>query len=153
MFSVSAWTLSRTGHATEARAVLDELLQRRRANPTGVMAGYWTTLAALALERIGLSGPLAALGEPGGSRFLEVALAIDEGRYADGRRLSGRSAPRSSRPRRASSPPVRRHRRGSRTRRRRTGSAPACFSRGLNAVARLRELDAETSSRIRSGGT
>ena len=84
MFSVSAWTLSRTGHATEARALLDELLQRRRANPTGVMAGYWTTLAALALERIGLSGPLAALGEPGGSRFLEVALAIDEGRYADG---------------------------------------------------------------------
>ena len=35
MYSVSAWTLSRTGHATEARALVDELLQRRRANPTG----------------------------------------------------------------------------------------------------------------------
>ena len=79
MFSGAAWTLSRTGHATDARALLDELLQRRRANPTGIMAGYWTTLAAPALERIGPSGLLAPLGEPEGSRFLEVALAIDEG--------------------------------------------------------------------------
>ena len=93
------------------------------------MAGYWTTLAALALERIGLSGLLAALGEPEGSRFLEVALAVGEGRYADGAKALGEIGAPQLEARRASSPPVRRQQRGSRTRPRRTGSARACFSR------------------------
>jgi class 3 adenylate cyclase/tetratricopeptide (TPR) repeat protein len=82
-FASAAWTLARTGHNAEAEALLDELLSRRQVNPTGVMPGYWTTFVALALERIGRRGALAGLDEPEGSRFLEAALAIDEGRFAD----------------------------------------------------------------------
>jgi hypothetical protein len=63
--------------------LLDDLLDRRRANPHGFMPGYWTLLASLALERIGRSGALASLDEPAGSRLLEAALAIDSGRFGD----------------------------------------------------------------------
>jgi len=81
--AVAAWTLVRTGHDSEAGALVDELLELRRANPTGVMPGYWMTYLALTLERIGRPRSLARLDEPPGSRFLEVALAIDSGRPAD----------------------------------------------------------------------
>ena len=54
--AVAAWTLVRAGHDDEAGALLDELLERRRANPTGVMPGCWTTYIALTLERIGRPG-------------------------------------------------------------------------------------------------
>ena len=47
------------------------------------MPGYWMTYLALTLERIGRPRSLASLDEPVGSRFLEVALAIDSGRPAD----------------------------------------------------------------------
>ncbi len=63
--------------------MLDDLLDRRRANPHGFMPGYWTLLASLALERVGRSGALASLDEPLGSRLLEAALAIDSGRFGD----------------------------------------------------------------------
>jgi tetratricopeptide (TPR) repeat protein len=81
--AVAAWTLVRTGHGEEAASLVEELLELRRANPTGVMPGYWIAYVALTLERIGRPGELAALDEPAGSRFLEAALAIDSGRFAD----------------------------------------------------------------------
>ena len=81
--AVAAWTLVRTGHHDEAAALADEVLERRRANPLGVMPGYWTAYVALVLEGIGRQGALAELDEPPGSRFLEVALAIDTGRFDD----------------------------------------------------------------------
>jgi hypothetical protein len=71
----------RSGSEAEASALLDEILARRRANPTGVMAGYWTALSALSLERLGRRGEILALGEVEGSRFLEAALAIDDDRF------------------------------------------------------------------------
>ena len=80
-FAVAAWLLVRCGHDAEAAALADELLARRPANPTGVMPGYWTTYLALTLDRLGRRGGLAALEEPEGSRFLEAARAIDEGRF------------------------------------------------------------------------
>ncbi|HET9242349.1 MAG TPA: AAA family ATPase [Gaiella sp.] len=83
VFSGAAWILARTANEVEAAEVLDELLARRRANPTGLMAGGWTVHVALALERLGRSGELVALGEPSASRFLEAALGIDEGRFED----------------------------------------------------------------------
>ena len=73
--AAAAWTLARAGRADEASSLLDDLLDRRRANPHGFMPGYWTLLASLALERIGRSGALASLDEPAGSRLLEAALA------------------------------------------------------------------------------
>ena len=47
------------------------------------MAGYWSTLIALTLGRIGRRGALVGLGEPEGSRFLEAGHAVDEARFAD----------------------------------------------------------------------
>jgi hypothetical protein len=47
------------------------------------MAGGWTIHMAFALEQVGRSGELVALGEPPASRFLEAALAVDEGRFED----------------------------------------------------------------------
>jgi class 3 adenylate cyclase/tetratricopeptide (TPR) repeat protein len=85
-FAVAAWLLAHTGHAAEAEELLDELLTRRKENPTGVMPGYWTTYLALTLDTIGRRGSLRVLDEPEGSRFLEVGLAIDEGRFGDAAR-------------------------------------------------------------------
>ncbi len=82
-FATAAWLLARTGRSADASALLDELLARRRANPTGIMPGYWTTYAALTSATIGQRGAIRSLDEPEGSRFLEAALAIDEGRFAD----------------------------------------------------------------------
>jgi tetratricopeptide (TPR) repeat protein len=81
--AAAAWTLARAGRADEASSLLDDLLDRRRANPLGFMPGYWLLLAALALERVGRAGELASLDEPPGSRFLEAALGIDSGRFGD----------------------------------------------------------------------
>ncbi len=81
--STSAWTLARAGDAAEAASLLDDLLARRRANPGGLMPGYWLTFASLALQRVGRSGALASLDEPHGSRFLGAALQIDSGRFED----------------------------------------------------------------------
>jgi tetratricopeptide (TPR) repeat protein len=85
-FAAAAWMLARAG-ADDAAPLLDEFLERRRRNPGGVTPGYWTIYAALALDRLGRSGELAALGELPGSRFLEAALALDSGRYAEGAEL------------------------------------------------------------------
>ncbi len=80
--ATAAWLLVRTGHDDEASALVDELLERRPANPTGVMPGYWVTYLALTLERLGRRGAVAALDEPPGSHFLAAGVAIDEGRFA-----------------------------------------------------------------------
>jgi tetratricopeptide (TPR) repeat protein len=82
-WSTAAWLLAQTGHEDEAGRLVDELLERRRANPRGVMPGYWITQLALALERLGRSGELETLAEPPGSRFLLAARAVDEGRFDD----------------------------------------------------------------------
>ena len=79
--ATASWTLARAGYSDEAGALLDDLLRRRRENPTGVMPGYWILVAALALERVGRSGALGALAEPEGSRFLSAALSVDSGRF------------------------------------------------------------------------
>ena len=79
--SGAAWTLTRVGDEEGARALLDELLDRRRANPRGVMPGYWFAFIALALAGLGGSGVLAELDEPPGSAWLEAGLAIDDGRF------------------------------------------------------------------------
>jgi hypothetical protein len=78
---VAIWTLTRVGDEEGARALLDELLERRRANPLGVMPGYWFVYVALALAVLGRSGALADLDEPPGSAWLEAARAIDGGRF------------------------------------------------------------------------
>ena len=78
---VAIWTLTRVGEEEEAQALLDELLERRRANPRGVMPGYWFVFVALALVVLGRSGALAELDEPPGSAWLEAARAIDDGRF------------------------------------------------------------------------
>ena len=80
-FAVAAWLLARIGRASDAETLVDDLLARRRANPTGLMPGYWTTYVALTLDAIGRRGALRALDAPEGSRFLEAALAIDDGRF------------------------------------------------------------------------
>ena len=86
-FAVASWLLVRTGNAADAEALLDELLARRRANPSGLMPGYWTSYLALTLDAIGRRGALRTLDEHEGSRFLEAALAIDDGRFADAARI------------------------------------------------------------------
>ena len=83
VLSQAAWTLARTGYDAEAGGLVDDLVHRRKANPKGVMAGYWTLFTALSLERIRRPGVLARLDERPGSRFLEAALAIEDRRFAD----------------------------------------------------------------------
>jgi class 3 adenylate cyclase/tetratricopeptide (TPR) repeat protein len=80
--SLCAWTFVRCGAADEASALLDELLTRRRERPWGVAPGWWTVALALTLERLGRSGELLALPEPGESRFLGAAREIDAGAFA-----------------------------------------------------------------------
>ena len=106
----AAWMLVRVGEQDEAGTLLDRLLERRRSNRLGFSAGWWSMYAALALERMGRTGTLAALGERPGSAFLAAALEIDAARFPTPPRRSGRSGRRSSRPRRGSSrhvPPTR----------------------------------------------
>ena len=83
VFSMAAWLFARTATTHEAGLLVDEVFARRRGNPRGVMAGYWSTLIALTLGRIGRRGALVGLGEPEGSRFLEAGHAVDEARFAD----------------------------------------------------------------------
>jgi hypothetical protein len=130
----------------EARGLLDDFLARRRGNPRGVMPGYWTVFAALALERVGRSGTLAELGERPGPRFLEAALQIDARRFTDAaatlREIGARQLEAEALVLAA-----------------RSGDGAALgrareLLRGLGAAARLRELDdamADVSSR--SGGS
>ncbi len=80
--AAAAWMLARAGDA-DAGLLVDEFVERRQRNPGGLIPGMWTVHAALALDRLGRRGELAALGERPGSRFLEAALAIDSGRYVD----------------------------------------------------------------------
>ena len=79
----AAWMLVRVGEQDEAGTLLDRLLERRRSNHLGFSAGWWSTYAALALERMGRTGTLATLGERPGSAFLAAALEIDVARFAD----------------------------------------------------------------------
>ncbi|HET9286729.1 MAG TPA: hypothetical protein VFO26_04145, partial [Gaiella sp.] len=132
---------------------LDDLLDRRRANPHGFMPGYWILLASLALERVGRSGALGSLDEPPGSRLLEAALAIDTGRFGDAAKvLREIGAPQleaevrvlEARELRAAGAATAAERRLARARE---------LLRGLDAIARLRELDSETEATSRSGGT
>ncbi len=151
--AAAAWTLARAGRADEASSLLDDLLDRRRANPHGFMPGYWILLASLALERVGRSGALGSLDEPLGSRLLEAALAIDSGRFGDAAEvLREIGAPQleaevrvlEARELRAEGDEAGADRRLARARE---------LLRGLDATARLRELDAETEATSRSGGT
>ena len=75
--------LVRVGDHDGAGTLLDRLLERRRSNKLGLAAGWWSTYGALALERIGRAGTLAALGERPGSAFLAAALEIDAARFSD----------------------------------------------------------------------
>jgi tetratricopeptide (TPR) repeat protein len=139
-FAIAAWILARTGHDADAGALLDELLERRRANPNGIMPGYWTTLSALAFERIGRPGALAVLDEPEGSRFLEAGLAVDQGRFVDAARvLEEMGAPQLE----AEARILAARDSGDDTHLARARE----LLRGLGATARLRELDAASSSR------
>ena len=151
--AAAAWTLARAGRADEASSLLDDLLDRRRANPHGFMPGYWILLASLALERVGRSGALGSLDEPPGSRLLEAALAIDSGRFGDAAEvLREIGAPQleaevrvlEARELRAEGDEAGAERRLARARE---------LLRGLDATARLRELDSETEATSRSGGT
>jgi class 3 adenylate cyclase/tetratricopeptide (TPR) repeat protein len=147
VFSGAAWILVRTANEAEASELLDELLARRRTNPTGMIAGAWTAYTALALERLGRSGELAALGEPSVSRFLEASLAIEDGRFADAAETLGAiGAPHLE---------AEAHVLAARTRREAGDDAvaEAHFARArellesLGATARLRELEALSTSR------
>jgi tetratricopeptide (TPR) repeat protein len=145
VFSMAAWLFARAGTTTEADAVVDEVLARRRENPKGVMAGYWATLVALTLGCLGRPGALVGLGEPEGSRFLEAGSAIDEGRFADAALvLQEIGAPQLEAEVRVLSA------RDPSDAERQLGRARALFAR-LGAAARLRELDEVSPSR--SGGT
>jgi class 3 adenylate cyclase/tetratricopeptide (TPR) repeat protein len=78
----ASWMLARS-REEDAGRLLDDLVERRRASPGGIPPGPWTVHAALALDRLGRSGELAAIGEPPGSRFLRAALALEAGRYGE----------------------------------------------------------------------
>ena len=78
----AAWMLARAGE-DDAGSLLDQFVERRRRNIGGLIPGAWSVYAALAFDRLGRTGELAALGDQPGSRFLEAALAIDSARYDD----------------------------------------------------------------------
>ena len=82
--SQCAWIFARAGLESDAAALLDELLARRRERPLGVAPGFWTVACALVLARLGRSGELLELPEPEGSRFLAAAREIDAGEVAAG---------------------------------------------------------------------
>jgi class 3 adenylate cyclase/tetratricopeptide (TPR) repeat protein len=141
VFSMAAWLFARTGTTDEAGVLVDEVFARRRGNPRGVMAGYWSTLIALTLERIGRRGALVGLGEPEGSRFLEAGRAVEEARFGDAalvlEEIGARPLEAEVRVLAArGSPDAERHLDRARE-----------LLRGLGATARLRELDAVSPSR------
>ena len=142
--ATAAWTLARTGSADEARALVDELLARRRGNRQGVMPGYWMVYVSLACELVGgLRGALASLDERQGPRFLEAALQIDAGRFTE----AAAALREIGAPQLEAEALVLAARDGD-------GAALARARElldGLGATARLRELEAEVSSR--SGGS
>ncbi len=142
--ATAAWTLARTGAADEARTLLEDLLARRRGNRYGVLPGYWTIYAALSAELVGgLRGALASLDESLGPRFLEAALEIDAGRFAQ----AARTLREVGAPQLEAEALVLASREGDSD-----ALARARELLGeLGATARLRELEAEVSSR--SGGS
>jgi class 3 adenylate cyclase/tetratricopeptide (TPR) repeat protein len=142
--ATAAWTLARTGSVDEARALLDDLLARRRRNRIGVLPGYWTIFASLTAELVGgLRGALASLDESRGPRFLEAALEVDAGRFA----AAARTLREIGAPQLEAEALVLASRDGDRD-----ALARARKLLGeLGATARLRELEAEISSR--SGGS
>jgi hypothetical protein len=150
LLPVAAWMLARAGEDS-AGPLLDQFVERRRRNIGGLIPGAWSVYAALAFDRLGRKGELARLGERPGLRFLEAAVAIDSARFdeaaetlaaigaaqleaetwllgADERRGAGDEPGADER----------------------VARARALFQR-LGATARLRELEAEVSSR--SGGS
>ena len=148
--------LVRTGHDDEAAALVDELLERRRANPTGVMPGYWIDLRwRSTLERIGRHGALAALDEPDGLALprgrARDRLAAASADAAETLRGDGSAAARGggARARRA-----RAARRGGRRRgaERSSRGRASCSPRSAR-TARLRELSSAGRVSRRSGGT
>jgi tetratricopeptide (TPR) repeat protein len=142
--ATAAWTLARSGSVDEARVLVDQLLARRRANRQGVMPGYWTVYAALAAELVGgRRGTLAALDERPGPRFLEAALHIDAGRFAEAAAVLREIGA----PQLEAETLVLAAREGDGAA---LGRARELLH-GLGATARLRELEAEVSSR--SGGS
>ena len=143
--ATAAWTLARTGHTDEARALVDDFLVRRRANPRGVMPGYWMVYFALACESVGggRSGALASLDERPGPRFLEAALEIDAGRFEEAAAILREIGA----PQFEAEALVLAAREGDGDV---LGRARELLER-LGATARLRELDAVSPSR--SGGT
>ena len=144
---MAAWTIARAGDAAEARALLDELVARRTANPRGVMPGYWITFASLALERVGRGGSLASLHEPQGSRFLAAALQVDGRRFEEAAAtLRAIGVPQLE----AETLVLAARERGEEAASQRARELLI----GLGATARLRELDEESSGvSSRSGGT
>ena len=148
--SAAAWTLARAGRPDEAGSFVDDLLERRRRNPGGVMPGYWMVYAALALVSIGRDGELAMLDERPGPRFLEAALAIDARQLDDAAAILHEiGAPQLEAEALVLAIGVQREA-GEH------GAADVLLSRsrallqGLGATARLRELDALSP---RSGGS
>ena len=142
----AAWMLVRVGEQDEAGTLLDRLLERRRSNHLGFSAGWWSTYAALALERMGRTGTLATLGERPGSAFLAAALEIDVARFADAaetlRKIGAPQLEAEARILAARAGP-----RGRRRWRCRRGARRARVLRpGLGATVRLRELADELVS-------
>ncbi len=144
--ATSSWVLARTGHEDEACTLLDDFLARRRGNPRGVMPGYWMVYLSLALERVGRRGALASLDERPGPRFLEAALEIDSGRFAE----AAATLREIGTPQLEAEVLVLAARAGDG---RALGRARELV-RGLGAGARLRQLDAEAPDvSSRSGGS
>ncbi len=136
----ASWMLARAGDPG-AGPLVDDFVARRTQNPVGVPPGHWIVYAALALDRLGRGGELAAIGERPGSKFLEAALALDAARYDEAvevlhaigaLQLEAEVATLAARERRAAG-----DERGAEDRLRR---ARDLFS-ALGASARLRELD------------
>ena len=142
--AIAAWTLARTGYTGEARVLLDEILARRRRNRRGVMPGYWTIYASLAADLVEAPrGALASLEESPGPRFLEAALHVDAGRFAE----AAATLCEIGAPQLEAEALVLASREGDGAE---LGRALDLLH-GLGATARLRELGTEVSSR--SGGS
>jgi class 3 adenylate cyclase/tetratricopeptide (TPR) repeat protein len=138
----AAWTVARAGYDDEAGSLLDELLDRRRRNPGGVTPGYWMLHASLALERVGRRGALASLDERPGPRFLAAAEAVDSGRFDDAAEtLREIGAPQLEAEVRVLAARERRDAGDDTGAERQLARARELLS-GLEATARLRELDA-----------
>jgi hypothetical protein len=108
------------------------------------MPGYWTIYASLAAELVDAPrGALASLEESPGPRFLEAALHVDAGRFAE----AAATLREIGAPQLEAEALVLASREGDDAA---LGRARDLLH-GLGATARLRELEAEVSSR--SGGS